>query len=77
MVRHIYSFNPYSPGFSIYLMKLTAIQMNMRASILIHLDFLSIYIMRLSSGTALTSFNPYSPGFSIYLTSSCMCITIL
>ena len=37
------------------------------ASILIHLDFLSIFKRNLSLGSLLTSFNPYSPGFSIYL----------
>ena len=85
-------FNPYSPGFSIYfnnhgndqknenklqslftwifylfeqkkeLEKVEAI-----ASILIHLDFLSIYNILSRHGRRNDGFNPYSPGFSIYL----------
>ena len=35
-------FNPYSPGFSIYLADLSELEDTIRASILIHLDFLSI-----------------------------------
>ena len=38
------SFNPYSPGFSIYLMKqIIKVYYGQYASILIHLDFLSIF----------------------------------
>ena len=37
------------------------------ASILIHLDFLSIYGKSSLIVVVTTSFNPYSPGFSIYL----------
>ena len=37
------------------------------ASILIHLDFLSIYWFIWRENENITSFNPYSPGFSIYL----------
>ena len=36
------------------------------ASILIHLDFLSIYDNNYSVAYNLGCFNPYSPGFSIY-----------
>ena len=38
----------------------------MQASILIHLDFLSIYSFWYVDGDIFDSFNPYSPGFSIY-----------
>ena len=36
------------------------------ASILIHLDFLSIYVLNTVNAVSVDSFNPYSPGFSIY-----------
>ena len=40
-------FNPYSPGFSIYLLRqLTTFIKVKRASILIHLDFLSIFKLK-------------------------------
>ncbi len=38
-----------------------------KASILIHLDFLSILKKELVKNRNRYSFNPYSPGFSIYL----------
>ena len=37
------------------------------ASILIHLDFLSIYLYSNTTMRHVRGFNPYSPGFSIYL----------
>ena len=37
------------------------------ASILIHLDFLSIYNVMSKDDVIAHGFNPYSPGFSIYL----------
>ena len=40
------------------------------ASILIHLDFLSIWSSAWSRSRNNKSFNPYSPGFSIYLRNS-------
>ena len=60
-------FNPYSPGFSIYLYFPSA-KNSVRpvASILIHLDFLSIYRNCEDILEAVKRFNPYSPGFSIY-----------
>ena len=61
-------FNPYSPGFSIYLIQdLEEMVLGADASILIHLDFLSIYKEDKGRGKLLSCFNPYSPGFSIYL----------
>ena len=64
---YINCFNPYSPGFSIYLLEIkTATCHSWKASILIHLDFLSIYIWRVSLQDYKECFNPYSPGFSIY-----------
>ena len=61
-------FNPYSPGFSIYLIQdLEEMVLGADASILIHLDFLSISKIRGGNADANGSFNPYSPGFSIYL----------
>ena len=85
-------FNPYSPGFSIYLTNKWAEDLiNLmlqslftwifylfygilnvkgtlsKASILIHLDFLSILKNMEDKELFLYSFNPYSPGFSIYL----------
>ena len=85
-------FNPYSPGFSIYLNKcfdwegcytwlqslftwifylftnrFQQTRRSKNASILIHLDFLSIYWFIWRENENITSFNPYSPGFSIYL----------
>ena len=39
----------------------------MVASILIHLDFLSILPLGCYRGRLYARFNPYSPGFSIYL----------
>ena len=60
-------FNPYSPGFSIYLIQdLEEMVLGADASILIHLDFLSILIGKAISTGNLSGFNPYSPGFSIY-----------
>ena len=60
-------FNPYSPGFSIYLETEGLNEVMMGASILIHLDFLSIQIMLWMIRDTNNRFNPYSPGFSIYL----------
>ena len=61
-------FNPYSPGFSIYLQKFDLeYQLKKIASILIHLDFLSISNRRRVKYENRKCFNPYSPGFSIYL----------
>ena len=40
---------------------------NFTASILIHLDFLSILIEEIHDRNSFCCFNPYSPGFSIYL----------
>ncbi len=65
------SFNPYSPGFSIYLANTQTGQLlKVKASILIHLDFLSILKKIKEIVTEKESFNPYSPGFSIYLEMS-------
>ena len=86
------SFNPYSPGFSIYFdnayyLENEGVQLQslftwifylfqlilwekwqkVKASILIHLDFLSIYIYKKVQTFSKKCFNPYSPGFSIYL----------
>ena len=36
------------------------------ASILIHLDFLSISLVKAFLTSVVNCFNPYSPGFSIY-----------
>ena len=44
--------------------------MKVKASILIHLDFLSILKKIKEIVTEKESFNPYSPGFSIYLEMS-------
>ena len=61
------SFNPYSPGFSIYFKNTKILNLDFRdASILIHLDFLSIYRNCEDILEAVKRFNPYSPGFSIY-----------
>ena len=61
------SFNPYSPGFSIYLLKRgVEVTVKAEASILIHLDFLSILKNWMMNVELSSGFNPYSPGFSIY-----------
>ena len=54
-----------------YLFKDTHIRTDgiLNASILIHLDFLSILIMKLLLIVVPYSFNPYSSGFSIYFNS--------
>ena len=59
-------FNPYSPGFSIYLALPKAKLFKKLASILIHLDFLSIQYLAVGLVAIIGGFNPYSPGFSIY-----------
>ena len=59
-------FNPYSPGFSIYLIAYNILKEKKQASILIHLDFLSIWEINKMERRGGKSFNPYSPGFSIY-----------
>ena len=84
-------FNPYSPGFSIYLKSVSEVKPDVDglqslftwifylfiqlvqliadlslASILIHLDFLSIYSTKIVIPSDGIGFNPYSPGFSIY-----------
>ena len=53
--------------FYLFLTTLLDTEIPMNASILIHLDFLSISLVFKLLGRPEEGFNPYSPGFSIYL----------